>query len=98
SSGVVADVTPDQLADLQAQPDLIVTPNVNVAVADASFAPTRAPAAVFPQTTGATQLWSKGVDGRDVTVAVLDTGIARLPDFGNRLIAGVDLSGESSPF
>jgi serine protease AprX len=96
-SGVVAEVTPEQLAVLSAQPDLVVTPNVSVSVADASFDATRAPAAVFPQTTGATRLASYGVDGGGVTVAVLDTGITRLPDFGNRLLGGVDLSGEGNP-
>jgi serine protease AprX len=98
--GVVADVTPDELAALSAQPDLVVTPNISVAVADASTGSVagRAPAAVFPQTTGATQLWAKGVDGSGVTVAVLDTGIDRLPDFANRVVGGVDLSGEGHPF
>ena len=98
AGGVVADVTPAQLADLQAQPDLVVTPNASVSVNDTSFTATRAPAAVFPQTTGASQLWAKGIDGTGETVAVLDTGIDRLPDFGKRLIAGVDLSGEGNPF
>jgi serine protease AprX len=99
ASGVVADVTPAQLATLQAQPDLVVTPDESVSVADASFpTATRAPAAVFPQTTGAAQLWPYGADGTGTTVAVLDTGIDRLPDFGKRLIAGVDLSGEGTAF
>jgi len=97
-SGVAADVTPDQLAALRAQPDLVVTPDVSVSVADTSFGAVRAPAAVYPQTTGASQLWANGTNGTGVTVAVLDTGIDRLPDFGNRLIAGVDLSGEGNPF
>ncbi len=98
-SGVVADVTPDQLAVLNAQPDLVVTPDVSVSVADAAFpTPTRAPAAVFPQTTGATQLWANGINGKGVAVAVLDTGIDGLPDFDKRLIGGVDLSGEGNPF
>ncbi|MDT4937315.1 MAG: hypothetical protein QOG80_986, partial [Pseudonocardiales bacterium] len=96
--GVVADVTPAQLAALEAQPDLVVTPNVSVAMADTVITATRAPAAVFPQTTGASQLWAKGIDGKDVTVAVLDTGIQKLPDFDKRLIGGVDLSGEGNPF
>jgi serine protease AprX len=97
-SGVAVDVTPDQLAALRAQPDLVVTPDVSVSVADTSFGAVRAPAAVFPQTTGATQLWANGTNGAGVTVAVLDTGIDRLPDFGKRLVAGVDLSGEGNPF
>jgi serine protease AprX len=98
-SGVVAEVSPDQLAALQAEPGLVVTPNAPVAVEDASFpSVVRAPAAVFPQTTGATTLWNKGVDGAGVAVAVLDTGISKLPDFGKRLIGGVDLSGEGNPY
>lgn len=97
-SGVAVDVTPDQLAALRAQPDLVVTPDVSVSVADTSFGAVRAPAAVFPQTTGASQLWAKGTDGSGVAVAVLDTGIDRLPDFGKRLVAGVDFSGEGNPF
>ena len=97
-SGVVATVTPDQLALLKSQPDLVVTPDVSVSVADASMgSATRAPAAVFPQTTGASQLWANGIDGRGVTVAVLDTGITPLRDFGDRLLGGVDLSGEGNP-
>jgi serine protease AprX len=99
ATGVVADVTPAQLAALRAQPDLVVTPNQSVTVADASYAGVvRAPAAVFPQTTGAALLRAFGLDGTGTTVAVLDTGIARLPDFGKRLIGGVDLSGEGNPF
>ena len=98
ASGVVADVTPDELAALQADHRLVVTPDVPVSMADASFGPTRAPAAVFPQSTGASQLWGKKIDGTGVTVAVLDTGIAKLPDFGKRLLGGVDLSGEGNPF
>ncbi|MDP9335472.1 MAG: S8 family serine peptidase, partial [Actinomycetota bacterium] len=97
-SGVAVDVTPDQLAALRAQPDLVVTPDVSVSVADTSFGAVRAPAAVFPQTTGASQLWSNKIDGTGVTVAVLDTGITRLPDFASRLVGGVDLSGEGNPF
>jgi serine protease AprX len=98
ANAVVANVTPAELEALKAQPDLVVTPNVPVSMADASFVAPRPPAAVFPKTTGATKLWNKDIDGDDVTVAVLDTGIAKLPDFGNRIIGGVDLSGEGNPY
>ena len=58
---------------------------------------TRGPADVFPQTTGATTLWSKGIDGNGVTVAVLDTGITKGPDF-KHVVGGVDFSGEGNPY
>ena len=77
-----------------AQADLLKTA---VSVQDTMAASSsRAPAAVFPQDTGATQAWSQGVTGAGVNVAVLDTGIDPLPDFGARLVAGVDLSGEGN--
>ncbi len=96
ANGVVAQVTSNDLAALHADPSLVVTPDAPVTVKDGSFG-ARNPAAVFPTTTGATQL-AKGIDGSGVTVAVLDTGISKLPDFGKRLVAGVDLSGEGNAF
>lgn len=91
------------LTDLQAQtlgdiPGVVVTPDVTVSVQDTTStpAPSRSPAAVFAQQTGATQLWAQGVTGAGVNIAVLDTGIDPLPDFAGRLIPGVDLSGEGN--
>ncbi len=96
ANGVVAQVTPTDLAALRADPSLVVTPDAAVTVKDGSFG-ARDPAAVFPTTTGATQL-AKKIDGSGVTVAVLDTGISKLPDFGGHVVAGVDLSGEGNPY
>src|SRR5579871_2515472 len=93
--GVVADVTPAQSATLR-DDGLVVTPDIPVSVAGTGTV-TRAPAAVFPQTTGATQLWAKGITGSGVSVAVLDAGIDPLPDFSGRLVGGIDLSGEGNP-
>ena len=78
---------------------LNVVPNSPVAVdslvgASASASGTN----VFPTATGADQLQAQGINGAGVGVAVLDTGIAPLPDFGSRLIAGVDFSGQGNPF
>jgi serine protease AprX len=97
ADSVSADVTTDELAHLQDDPQVTVIPNLPVDVQAVSF-DGRAPAAVFPQTTGSSSLVATGVDGRGVGVAVLDTGIAKLPDFGNRLVGGVDLSGEGDAF
>ena len=97
ADSVIADVTNDELTGLQNDNDVVVVPNAQVDVTGMADT-VRTPAAVFPTTTGATQLNATGFTGRGVGVAVLDTGISRLPDFGNRLVGGVDLSGEGDPF
>ncbi|MEY2435129.1 MAG: serine protease AprX, partial [Acidimicrobiaceae bacterium] len=95
---VAADVTPDELAELSNDSLVTIVPNVEVSVAGVADATGRPPAAVFPTTSGATSLLANGLNGKGVTVAVLDTGITRLPDFRGRLAGGVDLTGEGDPF
>ncbi|HVT20448.1 MAG TPA: S8 family serine peptidase [Mycobacteriales bacterium] len=80
---------------------LTATPDQTVAETGAPAAlPASAAAAsnAFPAETGATKLAENGITGTGVGVAVLDTGIDRLADFGNRLIGGVDYSGEGDPY
>ena len=78
---------------------LNVVPNSPVAVDSLAGASASASGTnVFPTATGADQLQAQGINGAGVGVAVLDTGIAPLPDFGSRLIAGVDFSGQGNPF
>ena len=99
--GVAADLSPADLANLQQDPSVVVVPDAPVSIAAASdlTGSTRAPAAVFPATTGAAVTNSSmGLNGQGVTVAVLDTGITKLPDFAGRVVGGVDLSGEGDPF
>jgi serine protease AprX len=109
-NGAVADVTSRARAALQTDPKVSVSPNLpmaftNVApsnppaaVRQATQGATRQTSAVFPRATGAERLAADGIDGTGTTVAVLDTGIAPLPDFAGRLVGGVDLSDEGNPF
>jgi serine protease AprX len=80
---------------------LIATPDQTVAETGlpGTLPATSAPSSnSFPTQTGATKLAGNGITGAGVGVAVLDTGIDRLADFGNRVIGGVDLSGEGNPY
>ncbi|HVB06353.1 MAG TPA: S8 family peptidase [Acidimicrobiales bacterium] len=96
---VAATLTPLEVTLLGLLPGVVVTPDLTVQVqSDAAPATTRPPAAVYPQQTGATDLWSAGDEGAGVNVAVLDTGIDNLPDLAGRLVGGVDLSGGGDPF
>jgi serine protease AprX len=84
---------------LEALPGITVSPDLSITIGSQpeSTAP-HAPSDVFRQQTGATQLAANGDTGRGVTVAVLDTGIDRRPDFTGRLAGGVDLTGAGNPF
>jgi serine protease AprX len=84
---------------LAALPGIDVTPDasVNVQSTTVSTGP-HTPSDAFLQETGAAQLAAAGDTGQGVTVAVMDTGIANLPDFSGRLIGGVDLTGGNNPY
>ena len=97
-SAVTSQLNPLQVSLLQALPGIVVTPDSIVTVEGVAGSSGRAPAAVFPEQTGANQLWAQGNTGAGANVAVLDTGIDPLPDFSGRLIDGVDLSGGGNPF
>jgi len=97
-NAVTSNLTSTQATLLQLVPGIEVTPDVNVNVQGTIGPPGRAPAAVYPEQTGATQLWANGDTGAGVNVAVLDTGIDALPDLAGRLVGGVDLTGGNNPF
>jgi serine protease AprX len=84
---------------LSALPGITVTPDASVSVQSTpqSTGP-HTPSDVFLQETGAGRLASQGDTGQGVTVAVVDTGIANLPDFSGHLLGGVDLTGGKNPF
>jgi serine protease AprX len=49
------------------------------------------------RTVGARQLWSRGVTGRGVGVALIDSGVAQVPGIdGSHLVEGPDLTAEST--
>jgi serine protease AprX len=97
--GVDASIPTIEEPVLAAMPGVTVTPDVSVSVQSTteSTGP-HTPSDAFLQETGSTRLTSGGDTGQGVTVAVLDTGIANLPDFSGRLVGGVDLTNGSSPY
>ena len=98
-NGVAADVPAGELAALRAEPGVThVTEDVAVHVQDATPSPLHAASAVYPKAIGADRLWAEGVDGEDVTVAVVDTGIAKVADLAGRVVGGVDFSGGGDPY
>jgi serine protease AprX len=98
-NGVDASIPKAEESALAAMPGITVTRDASVSVQSAteSTGP-HTPSDAFLQQTGAAQLATTGDTGQGVTVAVLDTGIDPLPDFGGRLIGGVDLTNEGNPY
>jgi serine protease AprX len=53
---------------------------------------------VYPKAIRADDVWKRGITGRGVTVAVLDTGVASVPDLAGRLVqVRNDLTGQTTP-
>jgi serine protease AprX len=97
-NGVLAQVPSSTALNVLQALGLVTSPDAPVAVDGLVGAlPAAAPEAnSFRDSTGATALGATGITGSGVGVAVLDTGIASLPDFGNRLVGGPDFSGEGN--
>ncbi|HET9772444.1 MAG TPA: S8 family serine peptidase, partial [Acidimicrobiia bacterium] len=97
--GVAADVPEDRVAALRAAPGITsVTEDGTVEVQEAQPSPLHAATAVYPKVVGADRLWTEGVDGEGVTVALIDTGIAKVPDLAGRVIGGIDFTGDNTPY
>ena len=100
AEGTVADLTAAQVAALQQDPAVTVSPDAAVTfdAVTAIATTTRAATDVFHTVTNADPVVAGGNTGAKApAVAVLDTGIAKLPDFAGRILEGIDLSGENNP-
>ena len=94
--GFEASVAPEAVDDLAQSPSILsISDNAEGTFEEYSYDETTT-ASSFALTSGATQGWTKGVLGRGIGVAVIDTGVSPMPDFKGRLIHGPDLSGEAS--
>jgi serine protease AprX len=72
-----------------------VTADAAMQAASSSYDPS-APGASYAASSRASSVWAAGDTGEGVTVAVLDTGVANVPDLSGRLVPGIDLSGEGN--
>ncbi|MFY9588337.1 MAG: S8 family serine peptidase [Actinomycetota bacterium] len=87
--GVVADVPESSVRRLSSIADVV--PDRSLHVRSAAFE--GSPATAFPYEVGATDAWSSTA-GQGVGVALVDTGVAPVPDLLDRVVAVADLTPE----
>jgi serine protease AprX len=92
--GVVARIDSDDIARLDDLAGVSVTPDSSFSVQDSGYSGTTQ--STYPQSVGATDLWTQSISGEGVGVALLDTGVAAHPDLEGRVVASADLTAEGS--
>jgi len=96
-NSVAATVPEDKVNAIDAVPGTSISIDTKVAFEQVATTTSSSPVSTFVESTGAKVLRNGGIDGRGVTVAVLDTGINAVDDLAGRVIAGVDFSSEKLP-
>ena len=97
--GFVANVPADSVDDLSTVPNVRgIRVNSRVQVQGQYGENSGVASAVYTDVTRASKAWGQGVTGKDVTVAVIDTGVNPTGDLGGRIIGAADFSGENAPF
>jgi serine protease AprX len=75
-----------------------VTPDAKLRVQGTASTGNSTIRSVYPKVVKADTAWQRGITGRGVTVAVIDTGVASVPDLAGRLVqVRNDLTGQVTP-
>jgi serine protease AprX len=94
-SGFMAKVPADQLDAISAIPGVVsVVSALDIAFDPALYDPEKISSSPYQvaKNIGADELWKDGYTGSGIDVAVIDSGVAPLPQFSGRLVSGPDLS------
>jgi serine protease AprX len=91
-NGVEARVPSSRIAELSTR--AIVVPDRAMHLQGAAYGSGLVSA--YPAEVGATSLWNGGLTGAGVTVALVDTGIADVPDLASRVVARANFTQEKS--
>jgi len=92
--GFTARLSPSAIRSVAADPAVrVVAADRTVRLAAGSFSGA-ATKSNYPESSGATVAWSRGVRGEGVGVALIDTGVANVADLAGRVDAGPDFSAE----
>ena len=94
-NGYMARLPGDQLAAVQAIPGVIsVATGVDIGFDPAMYDPEKVSSSMYQvaKNIGADRMWKDGYTGAGVDVAVIDSGVAPLPQFDGRVVNGPDLS------
>lgn len=99
-NGVAADVPQSSIPLIEGGTGVrAVTPNMPMVVQGTVVpSPLHNATAVYPTVIGADKVWKQKFEGSGVSVALIDTGIAKVADLSGRVIGGIDLTNEGNPY